>query len=133
MRNAPNVRLEQIRLDGPPDSNYGTFRDGGLLIRVSAGGGWDHVSVSRPDRTPMWEEMDRVKRLCFRDDEIVVQFHVNDGRKNNICVNCLHLWRPQTAQEIAAERKMWEASGKRWPYGELEPALPLVLPRPEMV
>lgn len=117
VRREPNVRLEQIRVDGPPGANCGTFRLGALALIVSNGGGWDHVSVSRRDRCPTWEEMDTVKRLVFRDDEIAVQFHVNDERKINRHEYCLHLWRPQTADEIAAVRDSWERSGEPWPYG----------------
>lgn len=133
MRAVPNVRLEQIRIDGPRGANCGAFKDGSLRIIVSDGGGWDHVSVSRPDRTPTWEEMDRVKRLCFRDDEVVMQLHVNDGRKVNVHDHCLHLWRPQTTEEMLDVRAQWESAGEPWPYGQ--PISPGAVPMPpeEMV
>lgn len=71
--------------------------------------------------------MDTIKKLVFRDEEIVMQLHVSDGTKVNVHPYCLHLWRPQTAEEISAERHRWEAGGERWPYGELiaPPAIPL--------
>lgn len=116
MRAEPNIRLEQLRIDGPPGENCGAFRDGVLRFIVSNGGGWDHVSVSRPDRTPTWAEMDRVKRLCFRDDEIAMQLHVNNDQKVNLHEHCLHLWRPQTADEMEAVKARWQASGEPWPY-----------------
>src|SRR6187401_1238068 len=47
-----------------------------FLCIASAGGGWDHLSVSLAHRTPTWEEMDRLKRMFFRDDETAMQFHV---------------------------------------------------------
>lgn len=127
MRNEPNVRLEQIRVDGPSGTNYGCFRFGPLKLIVSCGGGWEHVSVSRPDRCPTWEEMDQVKRLCWRDDEVVIQFHVTDARKVNHHPNCLHLWRPQSVEEMAAERARWEATGEPWPadYGAAPGAIPM--------
>jgi len=81
--------------------------------------GWDHVSVSCGDRTPTWSEMDRVKRLCFRDEEVVMQLHVNDDRKVNQHPYCLHLWRPQSCEEIRAVQDAWEAAAERWPYGDL--------------
>lgn len=125
VRREPNVRLEQLRVDGPRGANCGSFRLGLCCLIVSNGGGWDHVSVSRPDRCPTWDEMDRIKRLVFRDDEIVVQFHVNDDRKVDRHRFCLHLWRPQSAEEIAAVRESWESAGESWPYGVDSPgALP---------
>jgi len=133
MRDAPNIRLENIRKDGPCNTPYGAFRLGELAITVSAGAGWDHVSVSRVDRCPSWPEMDRVKRLVFRDDEIVMQLHVTDARKIDVHPYCLHLWRPQTAEEIAAVRAEWIAGGEAWPYGELAPPPPIPLPPPELV
>lgn len=133
MRTIPNLRLEQHRLDGPPNSNCGAFRIGPLGVVVSDGWGWDHVSVSRPDRIPTWEEMDRIKRICFRDDEIVMQLHVNDSRKVGVCRFCLHLWRPQTEAEIVVIRQQWEVAGELWPYGDLLSPGPIPLPPREAV
>lgn len=65
-----------------------------LYVIASSGSGWDHVSVSRPNRPPTWAEMDQIKRMFFEDDEVAMQLHV--ASKNHISVhhNCLHLWRP---------------------------------------
>lgn len=51
-----------------------------LAVIVSDGldpvdGGWEHVSVSLKNRTPRWDEMSYVKRLCWEPHECVVQFH----------------------------------------------------------
>lgn len=76
---------------------FGAFRLGGLAILASGGDAevaWEHVSVSRHDRTPNWAEMDRVKRLFWGDDEAVMQLHVARRNHVNIHPNCLHLWRP---------------------------------------
>jgi len=54
---------------------------------------WDHVSVSTPDRTPTWEEMELVKRLFFKDTEVAYQLHVPPTDHINIHPHCLHLWR----------------------------------------
>jgi hypothetical protein len=70
------------------------------LMRViaSAGSdqpkGWrfDHVSVSLSSRTPTWEEMDYVKRLFFRPDEVCYQLHVANDRHINNHPFCLHIW-----------------------------------------
>lgn len=66
-----------------------------LRIIADTGQGWDHVSVSCETRTPTWEEMDRVKRLFFKDTETAMQLHVPPTDHINIHPNCLHLWRPK--------------------------------------
>lgn len=65
-----------------------------LHIVASAGEGWDHVSVSRPNRCPNWPEMDYVKRTFFEADEVVMQLHVAEDRHISVHPYCLHLWRP---------------------------------------
>ena len=110
MRNTPNVQANRHRIrEGDmattdADGNNGAFRlpqKGGpaLLVVASDGGGWDHVSVSTAARCPTWEEMCLVKRLFFRDDEVVIQYHPAEGEGYiNNHPHCLHLWRPQSAE-----------------------------------
>lgn len=69
-----------------------------LRIMVGSGDGWDHVSVSAPGRCPTWDEMCAVKRLFFRDDEWVVQYHPAETEYVNRHPFVLHLWRPQNAE-----------------------------------
>jgi hypothetical protein len=67
-----------------------------MWVILSDGGGWDHASVSRTDdQTPTWDDMAEVKRLFFRDDETVVQFHPKESEYINVHPGCLHLWRKQ--------------------------------------
>ena len=66
-----------------------------LRIIASSGMGWDHVSVSRADRTPIWDEMDRVARLFFEDHEAAMQLHVPPIDHINLHPYTLHIWRPQ--------------------------------------
>ena len=72
----------------------------GALMRViaSVGDGWDHVSVSRKNRTPNWLEMSFVKNLFFRDEEPAMQLHVPTTEHINCHPYCLHLWRPLEAE-----------------------------------
>ena len=65
-----------------------------LKVIASSGDGWDHVSVSLPNRCPNWQEMEYVKRAFFRDDETAMQLHVPPSEHVNYCETCLHLWRP---------------------------------------
>jgi hypothetical protein len=71
-----------------------------LMCIASSGGGWDHVSISLPNRTPNWREMELVKRTFFRDDETAMQLHVPPKDHISIHPNCLHLWRPNDGREI---------------------------------
>lgn len=96
---------EQTLAGGNPDpSNMGVFmvslhRDAPpLRILASSGMGWDHVSVSLANRCPTWNEMERVKRLFFRDDETAMQLHVPPSDHKNCHPCCLHLWRPHDAE-----------------------------------
>lgn len=57
--------------------------------------GWDHVSISLPNRTPSWSEMCFVKELFFDDDETVVQFHPKKSDYVNFHPFTLHLWKKQ--------------------------------------
>ena len=76
-----------FRLHSPVDS-------GTLTAIASSGEGWDHVSVSRPDRCPTWEEMEFVKRKFFKPDEVAMQLHVAVSDHISRHPNCLHIWRP---------------------------------------
>jgi hypothetical protein len=67
----------------------------GQSVRVIAsdGAGWEHVSVSRKDRTPTWDEMCQVKDMFWGPEDCVVQFHPPKSQYVNVHPNCLHLWR----------------------------------------
>lgn len=77
----------------------GSFRFLSLFIIASWGNGWDHVSVSRKDRCPTWEEMEMIKRRFFKEDETCFQLHVPPKEHINNHPYCLHMWRPHN-QEI---------------------------------
>lgn len=57
--------------------------------------GWEHVSVSTPTRCPTWAEMDFIKNVFWREDEVVMQLHVARADHVNVHPYCLHLWRPR--------------------------------------
>jgi hypothetical protein len=56
--------------------------------------GWEHVSVSRQDRCPTWEEMCAVKELFWDPEDTVMQLHVPRSSWISNHSFCLHLWRP---------------------------------------
>lgn len=71
----------------------------GVTLRVIACGafaetrGWEHVSVSLPNRCPNWLEMCHIKDLFWLPEECVVQFHPPKSVYRNFHPFCLHLWR----------------------------------------
>lgn len=65
-----------------------------LRVIASDGLGWEHVSVSRSDRCPTWEEMCAVKALFWGPEDCVVQYHPPESDYVNQHPFCLHLWRP---------------------------------------
>jgi hypothetical protein len=101
--------LNTFRLTGPGivaqygstgDSSCGAFMltshvdSGQLFIIASNADGWDHLSVSRRKRCPNWLEMEQVKRMFFRENEIAMQLHVPPEDHIDVHPYCLHLWRP---------------------------------------
>ena len=69
-----------------------------LVCVASSGGDWDHVSVSLANRCPSWNEMQHVKRMFFKPDEVAMELHVADNNHISLHPFCLHLWRPQKAE-----------------------------------
>lgn len=68
---------------------------GQVTVRFSTGSGWDHVSVGRKDRIPLWVEMCWIKDRFFAPEDCVVQFHPPASKYVNTHPNVLHLWRQQ--------------------------------------
>ena len=65
-----------------------------MMVIASSGEGWEHISVSRTNRCPNWIEMEHVKLLFFRDEEVCMQLHVATANHISVHPNCLHIWRP---------------------------------------
>ena len=86
---------------GSDDSigNAGAFeiklRHGQTVFAIASDAmGWEHVSVSRRDRCPTWDEMCQIKELFWSSEDCVVQFHPPRSEYINNHPYCLHLWRP---------------------------------------
>lgn len=93
-------RITHGKLGTAKDSgNSGLFmtesfkRKQNLRIIASDGGGWEHVSVSLPDRVPTWGEMCMVKDLFWGGEDVVVQFHPKKSEYVDCHPYCLHMWR----------------------------------------
>lgn len=105
MKLRPPSEVERHRIKSglygstPEYGNNGAFlipHDGlNFSVLVSDGGGWDHVSVSLPDRCPTWEEMDHFKRMFWDDSEAVMQLHPPRSQWVSHHRYCLHMWKPQ--------------------------------------
>lgn len=109
MRHAPILKLDPFREPNPGNrivyrDNDGAyripFRGVALNVISSTGLGWDHVSVSLPNRCPTWEEMEFIRGLFFRDDETVMQLSVPRSDHISLHPYCLHWWRPNDGQTI---------------------------------
>ncbi len=73
--------------------NNGVFEIEGILCIASDGGGWEHVSVALPKRTPTWEEMCFIKDIFWEKEQTVVQFHPKESEYVNNHPYVLHLWK----------------------------------------
>ena len=109
MKPSPNRELERCRVRSGPLASDATAGNNGLFrvvsslgtvlaVIVSDGGGWDHASVSLPDRCPDWDEMCEVRDLVFLPDEWTMQLHPPKAENISCHPYCLHIWRPQAAE-----------------------------------
>lgn len=88
-------KMATTRNDGNNGSFLARIRGGEILCCIASDShGWEHVSVSRPDRSPSWEEMAAVKALFWDEDDTVYQIHPPHGHYPEDNPRCLHLWRP---------------------------------------
>lgn len=69
-----------------------------VFVIASDGLQWEHVSVSRRDRCPTWDEMCQVKAIFWDDEDCVMQLHPPKSDWVNNHSFCLHLWRPLDAE-----------------------------------
>lgn len=89
-----NLLITRTGFDGGMGHVYlnGTKTKPASVI-FSWGGGWEHVSVSFPNRCPTWDEMNKVKDMFWHENECVVQYHPPKSEYVNNHKYCLHLWR----------------------------------------
>ena len=98
-------KLEEIKKNGyliikgeGKDGFGGQFYDKksrcNLNFIMSWGAGWEHCSVSMPNRCPSWDQMCEIKKAFWKDDEICFQLHPAKKDYINNHPYCLHIWRP---------------------------------------
>ncbi|WP_206458679.1 DUF7694 domain-containing protein [Anaerovorax sp. IOR16] len=91
----PRIKIMEIGLDGGyAIVNHLSPKAKPIMAVFSWGDGWDHVSVSYPNRCLTWDEMCYIKDCFFEEEECVVQFHPKKSEYINIHPYCLHLWKP---------------------------------------
>ncbi len=71
-----------------------------FMTIASDGLGWEHVSISRRDRCPTWQEMCQIKEMFWDDTDCVVQYHPAESEYVNQHPFCLHLWRQAGLQTM---------------------------------
>ena len=96
-----NKRLSFIEFSRNPDNEcvIGGFTidpktNKRLNFKFSRSNGWEHLSVSMPNRCPSWEQMCFMKEQFWEDDEACVEYHPKKEDYVNNHNYCLHIWRP---------------------------------------
>lgn len=77
-----------------------------VFVIASEGDGWEHVSISRTDRCPTWEEMCDIKNMFWGEEDCVVQFHPPKSEYVNNHPYCLHLWRHMETPMIMPDSEL---------------------------
>ena len=99
MRSVQEIAFILSSVDGVKvfhqDSSFMLFSVENLGVLLSTEQGWDHVVVSAIGRTPTYQEMKLIKRLCFRPDEWAYELHPPEADYISIHDNALHIWKPQ--------------------------------------
>ena len=73
---------------------YDTASGKQLNFMFSVQGGWEHLSVSMPSRTPTWDQMCKMKDIFFDEEEEAFEYHPKRSEYVNVHPHCLHIWRP---------------------------------------
>jgi hypothetical protein len=92
-----------------------------LRVIASDGQGWEHVSVSLPNRCPNRREMRFLTDLFWDDEDVVIQYHPQKSEYVNQHDNRLHLWRPVLDDHIPTPPKEWVGQRKSKPRSRLLP------------
>ena len=98
IRRTPGLLVDMTSGDGGRGFIYGADPrkpNRCMCVVWSTGGGWDHVSVSWPNRCPTWDEMCMVKKAFFDPEDVVIEYHPAESEYVNLHPYCLHMWRPQ--------------------------------------
>ena len=96
----PNLFIEaEAENDGMGGHYYDKYNNKNLNFIFSYQLGWEHLSVSMPNKTPSWEQMCMMKDIFWGEDEVCVEYHPKKSEYVNNHPHCLHIWKPRE-QEI---------------------------------
>lgn len=87
--------------------------DAAGVVFGSSENGWEHISVSFPNRCPTWDEMCVAKDIFWREDEACIQVHPAREVYINVHKYCLHIWRPKDGKLILPPDAMPKETQKR--------------------
>lgn len=89
------------RIDSDPfPAGYETAAGLRILVsidRMESGDRWLHVSVTRRERMPTWEELREVKNLLIGREKEAAQILPRESEYVDVHRYCLHLWSPVDA------------------------------------
>lgn len=92
----PNWRHPELDYDNATSWIRGALKVLRSESMMSDGSTWLHVSVSRTDRCPTWDEMALVKDEFIGTDVYAIQVLPPRERHVNLHSFCLHWWMPVT-------------------------------------
>lgn len=100
----PNTWLSKGRFNGALVFDRVDGRRALYAIEEHHDGRWEHLSISRPDQIPSWDDLRQAKLDFFGPRVAVAQIIPSEKNYVNKHPYCLHLWR--------------YLGGKRWPIEE---------------
>ena len=106
IKETSNLFIDQEGYDGFMGRWYNKEDNKMYTFVFSYGGGWEHLSVSRPNKTPTWDVMCKMKDIFWNDDEVCIEYHPKKSDYVNNHKNCLHIWKP-IDQEIPTSPRIF--------------------------
>lgn len=95
IKNTTNLFIEaEAENDGMGGRYYDKHSGKWLNFIFSYQMGWEHLSVSMPNKTPSWEQMCMMKDIFWNKDEACVEYHPKEEDYVNNHNHCLHIWKP---------------------------------------
>ena len=94
IRKEPNLFIDKEGYDGFSGRWFNKYDNKTYDFIFSYGGKWEHLSVSRSNKTPDWNIMCKMKEIFWKDDEVCVEYHPRKIDYINLHKNCLHIWKP---------------------------------------
>lgn len=95
IKKTPNLFIEtEAENDGISGKYYDKYSGKFLNFIFSYQMGWEHLSVSMPNKTPSWDQMCMMKNIFWNEDEACAEYHPKKEDYVNNHKHCLHIWKP---------------------------------------